>query len=1049
MSKFTVVRAGAGSGKTYDLCETVVNEVLGGLDPARILATTFTRKAAAELKSRIQQRLLAAIGLPLDQSLKKIERLELGAIGTVHSVGHQLLTKYAIQVGISPRLQVLEEEATRRVLLDVLNCMNPAPWEELAKRMNRLSLGVPQELVLELLQAKRTNRISHKDFQDQIQTSGKRLIEIMAPNGPLEHPLTFEELYLLAKKILNSLHHLTSDTTKTTDKAKTDLQRLIAGNACIWKDFLTASKIKAGVSSGADAIVSELRDYASNILRSGNLHQDIRALLKQLVEQTISLSEAYQAFKKERGMVDFTDLEVLFLNLLTDPALMENLKADFELVVVDEFQDTNPIQLAIFQQLRSIATACHWVGDSKQAIYGFNGADAQLVGVVWNNTPSGARKFLPDNYRSQAGLVQLVGQLFKPIFGKGVVLHPKKPGIPRGIERWLISAKNYEQEYTALAVGIAQLRNEGIRLRDIGILTRTNRNVQDIGDACKAMGLPVILSLPGLLDTREGALTLAGLQLAADRYDSLAAATILHILSAPGADTPEWLNSRLQEVEKASAVNEKNGAEHSSTVPPWDGNPLLALLEDIDLQASSPSTVVQQVIDALDIGNRLRSWGDVPRRAANLDALLDIARKYEDEMRDLGKSATVTGLITHLKNLGNKEKDFTGTPYGIDAITILTYHKSKGLEWPVVILTGLDYDRPSEMWEPIVEGGGTNPVEPLKGRTLRYWPWPFGRDKYGRLSSGSGLEDMALQSEEGQDASTREEDEARRLLYVGFTRAREKLILAHREKKYKWLEKIPEIDSILPVNLAPYKHKLPGIATTYVIRKPDFNNFDAFRLPKKKNETWLVPLQAPDEVIKPVPRWYNPSHQRTEMTAAELTVTVETLSDTPLFPEIKDDAQYNSLGNAVHAYLASLPSTVTLGIDYIEALALRCLKGWDAQTILSTNELAAMGERFREWINHRYPGAVWHTEVPMTAPKSDGGQWKGVLDLALELDGGEIVLIDHKSSPVRHDQCSDKAVTFYGQLDAYRKALEVQGINVKETWIHFPLSGVMVKMSHC
>jgi ATP-dependent exoDNAse (exonuclease V) beta subunit len=1048
MSKFTVVRAGAGSGKTYDLCETVVNEVLGGLDPARILATTFTRKAAAELKNRIQQRLLADKGLPLDQRLKRIERLELGAIGTVHSVGHQLLTKYAIQVGISPRLQVLEEEATRRVLLDVLNCMNPAPWEELAKRMNRLSLGVPQDLVLELLQAKRANLISHKDFQDQMQSSGEQLIRIMAPDEPLEHWLTFEELYQLAKSILDQLDHL-NDNTDKTKKARTALRGLIARDASIWRDFLIAAKIKAGIQSGADAIVSKLRNYASNILRSGNLHQDIRDLLKQLVEQTISLSEAYQAFKKERGMVDFTDLEVLFLDLLTDPALVESLKADFELVVVDEFQDTNPIQLAIFQQLRSIATACHWVGDSKQAIYGFNGADAQLVGVVWNNTPPGARKVLPNNYRSQAGLVQLAGQLFKPIFGTGVVLHPKKPANPRGIERWLISAKNYKQEYTALAVGIAQLRNEGIRLRDIAILTRTNRNAQDIGAACKAMGLPVILSLPGLLDTREGALTLAGLQLAADRYDSLAAATILHILSDPGADTPEWLNNRLQEVEKASAVNEKNGAEHSSTVPPWDGNPLLALLEDIDLQASSPSTVVQQVIDALDIGNRLRSWGDIPRRAANLDTLLDIARKYEDEMRDLGKSATVTGLITHLKNLGNRKQDLTGTPYGIDAITILTYHKSKGLEWPVVILTGLDYDRPAEMWEPIVEGGGENLVEPLKGRTLRYWPWPFGRDNYGRLSKGSELEDMALQSKEGQEASKREEDEARRLLYVGFTRAREKLILAHRETTYKWLEKIPGIDSILPINLAPGVHKLPGISTTYVIRKPDFNQAEDFRLPAKEKETWLVPLQAPAEVIKPVPRWYNPSHQRTEMTAAELTVTVEKLSDAPLFPEIKDEAQHNPLGKAVHAYLASLPSTAALAVDSIEAAALRCLKGWNAQTILSANELAAMGERFRKWINHRYPGANWHTEVPMTAPKSDGGQWKGVLDLALELDGGDIVLIDHKSSPIRHDQCPDKAVTFHGQLDAYRKTLEVQGINVKEIWIHFPLSGVMAKMSHC
>ena len=85
-----VVRAGAGSGKTTDLCDTVAKAVASGLDPARILATTFTRKAAAELKGRVQARLLE------DSGHSHADRLDLAAIGTVHSVAHHLLRRYSI-----------------------------------------------------------------------------------------------------------------------------------------------------------------------------------------------------------------------------------------------------------------------------------------------------------------------------------------------------------------------------------------------------------------------------------------------------------------------------------------------------------------------------------------------------------------------------------------------------------------------------------------------------------------------------------------------------------------------------------------------------------------------------------------------------------------------------------------------------------------------------------------------------------------------------------------------------------------------------------------
>ncbi|MDP6117663.1 MAG: UvrD-helicase domain-containing protein, partial [Planctomycetota bacterium] len=121
MATLHVISAGAGSGKTYQLCETIAEKVSNKtLDPARILATTFTRKAAAEIKGRIQSRLLKNDAVPPLERLEMAQRLELAAIGTVHSVGHQLLSRYAIQFGLSPNLKVLEAENTSRYLSEII-----------------------------------------------------------------------------------------------------------------------------------------------------------------------------------------------------------------------------------------------------------------------------------------------------------------------------------------------------------------------------------------------------------------------------------------------------------------------------------------------------------------------------------------------------------------------------------------------------------------------------------------------------------------------------------------------------------------------------------------------------------------------------------------------------------------------------------------------------------------------------------------------------------------------------------------------------------------
>ena len=751
MSTLEIVRAGAGSGKTTDLCETVAAAVIAGLDPSRILATTFTKKAAAELKGRIQAQLLNdASGNPAIAH-QRADRLELAAIGTVHSVAHQLLTRYSIELGLSPRLEVITETAGKRALDELLGAMPVDTWRELNVNAQRLGATDLKDRILALLAAKRGNRISDDRFRTDMANSADRVCTLLAPQGVAASASPAAVLIQLVEQALARFETIPNDTTAVTDDARQKLRRLQSQSNPAWSSYLQAARLKAGVRSGANAMLDPLRNHAAQVRQNPQLHADIREFSGLLATETIRLGEHYERYKSERGLVDFTDLEVLLLELLENKVLSESLAQDFDLTLVDEFQDTNPLQLAIFQRLRRITPRSRWVGDPKQAIYGFRDTDPELINEVWTNATDAARTDLPNNHRSQRGLVQLVGRLFSPVFGDTAVQIPQKAPIPRGVERWLLDTKNQSDDALALACGISKLRAEGVPLRSIAVFERVNRLLDELANALDAVGIPYLLGSPGLLSTRESVLVMAGLRLVADRSDSLAAATIIHILSDPQADTPEWLLERLVSLRAAEQAVERGEAGADRVRMPWEGDGRLAAIERIDRRTLSPMLVVQQLIEALSIPTLVQRWGDPARRCANLDSLLIHAREYEETALETGEAVTITGLILYFEQLIDSNADIRHPPLGHNAVTLMTYHLAKGLEWPVVILSGLHAERDANMWSPIVTGGNSGEGDPLDGRTLQAWTWPFGYSDgpYGGLATGSGLEDDALASPEG------------------------------------------------------------------------------------------------------------------------------------------------------------------------------------------------------------------------------------------------------------------------------------------------------------
>ncbi|WP_417746718.1 UvrD-helicase domain-containing protein [Rosistilla oblonga] len=1038
-TQLELIRAGAGSGKTYNLCETVAAAVADGLDPARIMATTFTTKAAAELKGRIQSKLLAGSDDPVKNQMNA-DRLELAAIGTVHSVAHRVLSRYAVELGLSTRLEVMPEESGERLVASQLNILPMDGWRQLVDCAGRLGIHDLQQQLLKILDEKRGNQISDDDFRQQLKASASRVCQLLSP---LSHLISadHDELLTHIREALATIAGL-NDSTGVTKKGRDKLLDLQSQRISKWGIYAEASRVKAGTRSGADAALANLRNHAAEVCNHQALHDDVCLFCNLLADHAILIETECRDYKVQRGLVDFTDLETLFLDALSGDQLPALVEKDFSLVMVDEFQDTNPLQLAIFQAIRRIAPRHRWVGDPKQAIFGFRGTDPDLVSRVWQQFNESELPPLPDNRRSQKGLVQFVGKVFEPIFGDDAKQNPVNERSDRNVERWLLNASNQTGDAEALVAGIRQLQDEGHRLGDIVVLERSNAGVQRLAEQLERSGVDYLFETAGLLSTREGVLTIAGMRLVLDRNDSLAAATIKHFLSSPDDATPGWIIDRLTQ----RVADRQADASDGNRVwqQPWQDDADLLALERIDRKTSSPHSVCELVMEALQLPCRIASWGNVAQRASNLDSMLKHVAGYEEQMLGAGQAATLGGAILHLEQLAADDKDIKYPPLGHNAVTIMTYHKSKGLQWPVVILTGLNSDRGPNMWQPLVGGGGDDATNPLAGRTIRAWSWPFGMSdsRPPKRRTGTTLDDDAVASPEGVEQAADEIAENMRLLYVGCTRAESKLVFAHRRGTDRWLQRLPDIDSVLPIDGAPGEHSIDGIDTTYVLRHLDPPESDEVILDQAT--LWFATDEL-DGAAASQQRFHSPSQVESDP-SDQRPFSLTQLAGGSHFPESLPPDQYAAFGDAVHAYMAALPSLSEVDETWKTTIAERCLSAHSMDGKLAASVLVAIGDRFVDWVSQTYPGATWRVEIPASTARQAGGDWNGTLDLLLELPDGRVVVVDHKSAPIRRTTCETQARQYAAQLDAYDEMLAALGRTVVSRWIHFPLAGVVAEL---
>lgn len=1122
-----VITASAGSGKTYRLTE-VLSERLSQttadgqpvLRASEVIATTFTVRAAADLVEKTQKRLLD------DGNITASEEISTALIGTINSMSGRLVTEYAIDAGFSPELRVLDEqeqaivfttavdavvaevEATHRDLL-VRTGHNGSPGDS-----NSFGHGpvVWSDLVRSVAEAARANHLGEAELRASARASAQLFLSALPAAGgdgrqkwrdrlagdieqlrdalqvfqngaepPSEGPKVTKTNEGNVEGSLVTLDRFLRDLDTSTEEAAPFARVPWSTWAKVAERKYTA--VPGGKAPGAvpKQILekSSARLVSEELLSNTALHADIEALISLVIDTAIASLSAYEEHKNSLGVMDFVDQEVRALELLrTNERVRTSVASRYKLLAVDEFQDSSPIQLAIFMELADLVDEVIWVGDRKQAIYGFRGADPELMNDVFSALIDGKTELgrataenLGASWRSTEPALELSNTLFSSVFAdqkedEVVLSIPPQREHLRHIgsrELWVptTTAGGTRSADTRMSKAIAagvedflqrspQLPDGDVKQGDIAVLVRTNSQVSRVVSELRERGIRAVGSTSDLLSTREGQFVAAGLAAVVDRDDAVALAELVTLMPDHGShDT--WFEDAARIVDK----KERRVQPRS-----WWDDPALAALSELALNAAhhSPVDLLLSIIDALDLPPRIKAWTTPENRLATLDSLCQIAGEYADASEQTRSPVTPAGLLDHLTEAAGSYEQTAAH----DAVLVTTMHQSKGLQWPVVIV-GVPVDKDYGHREITVEKASVFDARyPLANRALRYLP---------RVLKGyDPLKDRLRHLDAVSRANQAEKDETARLLYVALTRAECHSIAAFGDPAGRGNILNASADEALLDWDVPTISDVssPAVEESGVLRINDLRAAGTSGAPVNQELTTRIsafpvdalsdsagergmesrsffartdiPMRAPVADTPILPAHFTPSSVPSEGIDAQVSI-VATLGE-PLVE--KGGKDWDRVGDAVHAYLGLPLAALPEGAR--RAAAERILARWDPAGILSVEVLIELGRRWAEWIGATFPGAEVVTESPIAWRNDDAQVMQGWIDTRIVLPNGEHILVDHKSYPGT-DPIGHIRDNHLGQLSFYSQALQTtHGNPPQKVLIHLPLLGAVAEV---
>lgn len=1035
----TLVPAGAGAGKTTRIERTLTEWVAEGhVAAGRILAVTFTDAAASELRGRIRGALIRA------GRVEDALDLDRAYVGTIHSLGQRLLTEHAFAAGRSPASRLLSE-AERDLLIRRLipRACALAPvmehvarfgytWDFLTEQTGEDRFRERVQSVVDLLRGFGRQGTS-PDILAPALAALRAGYGMPAPDGAA---LT-DGVRQAAQTLLSAFPDGLAGTTDKTSVRATFLKdhravkRAAETDALghdwkLWQSLraLRLSKKGAPTPEGYDALAQAVMAAADALPRHPGPLNDAETHLTALVRGAQEILTDYDAAKRRAGLIDYSDMIAEAERLLrTRRGIRDAVLAEIDCVVIDEFQDTNPVQFALLWQLARGAKRALIVGDAKQSIMGFQGADARLSQALHAAHPAAVDP-LSRNWRSVPPIMALVNAAGPALFPEGYdPLTPQRGETgATALEMLLLPGGRPDPWAECIADRIATLLEEAPRIEDrqtkalrpldpsdIAVLCYTHDKAAKLAEALRARAQPVRIRGNGWLDAPATRAARAALAFVADPDDLHAALRFL-VLGPPAHPLQEALLSAVDRV--------------------WPTHVALAPLAALHSQAETlpVADLLAKTIHAAGLRDWAAALPEGAQAMADLTRLEAEARAFDAMGADLRAAAGFHGagpqvFLGWIAAQTERGWDLHPDPDGWTGagIEIATWHAAKGREWPVVVVAGLDHK--------IAERPGTLRAEFA------------GFDDLDRVLDRAGLgwlPDFAAPEVQERFADERQEDEERgaaRALYVALTRARDRLILALPPAK----------DADRPERIVDLLRARTGLATGDGTLTVCGTELTARIVPFAKG------IEFPEEAETapaPHPRFGRqraaPDAPRTPWrqspSAPGLPAEAVALTHHALGPKLgaglDGHARATDRGSAWHLAFRTLATRPDLA---------ECLP---AATCLPVRSLETIAEQVRAltgWLALQGYDRL-HVELPFQQTTQSGAQVNGIVDLLAEGPAGALIL-DHKSGA-----CPDPEARFASylpQLRAYAALVEAErGVTVRGLAIHWMSEGTLSLAPH-
>ena len=754
-----LVSAAAGSGKTKVLVDRLIGYLTDPVDPANIdefLIITYTKAAAAELRSKIAAKLSQMIAQqPENRHLRRqMQRLYLTKISTVHSFCADILKEYAYKLDILADFRVADETECAQIQIQVLEKILDEAYEAAAEDpdfcafvdtqgLGRDDRQVPQ-IILNVYQSSKCHldpdgwlrwccdATNTDDVLDVSETVwGKYLLDDLKDTVRLHIDALSKctdlasrsdgmvKPALLLMETIHQLEYLRDAATwdEVLQRKTIDYGTLKFSKKCT--DLVLVERIKAVRNACKNDLgkkLSAFSDPSERVLEDLKLSASATRGLVALVNR---FSKEYQRRKNIRRILDFADLEHRMLDLLTGKsrssttAVARELGNRYREIMVDEYQDSNGVQDAIFSALTGSRQNCFMVGDVKQSIYQFRLADPEIFIEKYSRylpaeqaEPGLGRKvMLSSNFRSSAGVIAAVNDVFSACmspkvgglyYGEGEILREGIAHIDLGepeVELYGIQVREdtYAEEAAFVANRILELLDGKHMVRqadtlrpitadDIVILLRSPGSVGGVFvSALESRGIRCATGgSVDLLQTEEISVLVSFLQIIQNpRQDiPLLAVLMSRIFSFTADDI-----AALRATDRKSGIYDLLRKSDNKAVQNF-----LAILDKLrtDSLLYSLSELLQLIFAETKLGVVYAAMEDGNSRYANLQAFCRIAGDYEATgQKDLGQ------FLDHLSALEEKGLVLPGQLQDSGAVTVMSIHKSKGLEFPVVFLCGL------------------------------------------------------------------------------------------------------------------------------------------------------------------------------------------------------------------------------------------------------------------------------------------------------------------------------------------------------------------------